>query len=587
MRDLWSIATVKPGENEIQQLKAFDAEREEILKKFVLLASQVLDIPAGFVSVLDEDSQYIKASHRFDLTVSSRQDALCRYVVESQAAVVIPDTSLDARFLRHPLVLGSPYIRFYAGVPLITPTGVAIGTLCVTDTEPHLFPGEKVATLTMLAQLVTAFLTAWHAAGFTDTLTGLPNHRRLVRDLLFLQQAQDDRLRRLIVIECLDLPRTFELARTLGIEPVSNLLQDLATLLPLRLRLSPGDLFYVLSAGRFALLASDTSRISAAWVAGRLEGITADVGEGLSVSLSPFSGETLFQAHIQPPADIISQALEAMREAVSLKIPALSFRDELRAQQKREMSLMSDLSAALRGGGGLYLVYQPKICLHTGKTVGLEALIRWKHAVHGELLPAAFLQLASQTNLLALLTEWVINESIAQLVKWKLTRYQLPVTVNISGQDFSRSGFVERLVDSMAKAGLPHHLLGVECLETEKVIECPQALKGIDALKSKGFSVALDDFGAGYSNINYLSRVPLDVIKLDRSLVSQIATDTAARIIARSIITMLKELNYVVIAEGVEDVQTLNELKRFGCDQAQGYFYSRPLKPEELEVWLQ
>jgi len=586
MRDLWDMARSKSGKDEIKQLKAFDAEREQVLKKFVLLASQVLDIPAGFVSVLDEEKQYIKASHRFALEASSREDSICRYVVESEAALVIPDTSLDARFVSHPFVLGSPYIRFYAGVPLKTSAGTAIGTLCVTDTEPHVFSMERVTTLTVLAGLITAFLTAWHTSGFTDPLTGLPNHRRLVRDLLFLQQAQDATVRRLVIIECLDMSRTFELARSLGIEPVSNLLRDLATLLPLRLRLSTGDMFYVLSTGRFALLASETSRLSAAYVAGKLEGITADVGEGLSVSLTPYSGETLFTASVQHPAEIISQALLAMHEAVSLKVPALSFRDELSAQQKIDLSLMSDLSTALRGGEGLYLVYQPKICLQTGKPVGLEALIRWKHTVHGELLPGAFIHLAGQTNQLSSLTEWVITESIAQLVKWKQSHFLLPVTVNISGQDFSREGFVERLVERMSEADLPHHLLGVECLETERVIECPLAIKGLEALKAKGFSISLDDFGTGYSNINYLSKVPLDTIKLDRSLVNQIVTDTASRIIARSIISMLKELNFVVIAEGVEDAQTLHALKTFGCDQAQGYFYSRPLKPAELEAWF-
>ena len=586
MRELWENFAGHPGENEIQQLKAYDSERDQVLKKFVLLASQVLEIPAGFVSVLDDTNQYIKASHHFGLTHSSRADSICRYVVDSQSALVIADTWQDARFVTHPFVVGAPYIRFYAGVPLNNSQGVVVGTLCLTDTEPHSFSAEKVATMTILAGLVTAFLTAWQAAGLSDPLTGLPNHRRLVRDLLFLQRAQDNATRRLIIIECLDLSRAFDLARSLGIEPVSTLLRDLATLLPLRLRLAPGDLFYVLSSGRFALLTGEKSRLCAAWVAGRLEGITADVGEGLSVSLAPHSGETLFNASEQSPEEIINEALLAMHEAIDLNVPALSFRDELNTQHKDELGLMSDLAAAIRSGEGLYLVYQPKICLQSGKPVGLEALIRWKHAVRGELLPGSFIPLAEQTSLLSSLTDWVIGESVAQLVKWKQSRFLLPVTVNVSEQDFSRDGFADALAKRLTDAGLENRLLGIECLETEKIIGSPQAIKGLQLLKAKGFSVALDDFGTGYSNINYLSKVPLDVIKLDRSLVSQIATDTAARIIAKSIITMLKELNYVVIAEGVEDAQTQLALKNYGCDQAQGFFYSRPLTSAALEAWL-
>ena len=118
------------------------------------------------------------------------------------------------------------------------------------------------------------------------------------------------------------------------------------------------------------------------------------------------------------------------------------------------------------------------------------------------------------------------------------------------------------------------------------MIESPAAMRGLEMLKLRGFGISLDDFGTGYSNISYLRRMPLDVIKLDRSLISGLASDTASRIIARNIITMLKELDYVVLAEGIECGDVASMLCEYGCDQAQGYFYAKPLPDRELDAWL-
>lgn len=162
----------------------------------------------------------------------------------------------------------------------------------------------------------------------------------------------------------------------------------------------------------------------------------------------------------------------------------------------------------------------------------------------------------------------------------------LPVSINVTVSDFSHPGFADELESNVLKAGLYTSDIHIECLETEKVLESPPALEELDRLKLLGFTIMLDDFGAGYSNISYLRRIPIDVIKLDRSLVSQVTTDTGSRIIARNVIMMLKELHYVVLAEGIEDLETARMLEEYGCDEAQGYLFSRPLSPEEIPNWL-
>jgi len=573
-------------ERALQALRDPDESRDDVLLKFVRLTSQALGIPGCFISVLDEEFQYIRAARNFSLTHSTREDSLCRHVVDGEAAMVVPDTWVDARFVTHQFVTGAPYIRFYAGVPLKNREGVVLGTLCVTDSEAHFFSPEQLTTLKLLSELVMSFLEAWHSAGYTDPVTGLPNRQRLFRDLQYLAVAGDTTARRLVLIECIDLPRAYELARSMGMGPVEGLLRDVSTLLPLRLRLSPGELLYTVATGRFALLTRDDSKLSASWIAGRMEGINAELGEGLSVGLNIHTGQADFVAGAFSAPEILRRAVSALHEAVGRGVPSIAYSGIQDVMHTRDFTLMHELSAALREEGGLYLVYQPKLCLKTGLPVGLEALIRWRHPVLGELSPSAFIPLAEQTELLHTLTEWVIDRTLLRLARLRNSEIQLPVTVNVSPRDFAREGFAEMLEKRVLQKNLSAALLGIECLETERIVESAAAMRGLEQLKQRGFGISLDDFGTGYSNISYLRRMPLDVIKLDRSLINELSTDVASRIIARSIISMLKELDYTVLAEGVENAETVEALTEYGCDQAQGYFYAKPMDDEKLDDWL-
>ncbi|KKB02800.1 sensor domain-containing diguanylate cyclase [Pantoea anthophila] len=570
----------------LRALRNPDESRDEVLRQFVRLASQALSIPGSFISVLDDELQHVMAAHNFTLTRSSREDSLCRYAVDSDSTVVIPDTLLDERFAMHPLIIGAPFIRFYAGTPLKNSTGMILGTLCVTDTTPHPFSPAQVTMLTMLATLVMSFLEAWYSAGFADPVTGLPNRQRLIRDLQFLAASGDRTPRRLVLIDCIDMPRAYELARSMGMGPVESLLKDVATLLPLRLRPAPGEILYTVATGRFALLTRQESRLSAGWVAKQLTGISADLGDGLSVALMTHTGEASFITGEMPAQEILRRAVSALHEAIARDVASMCFSEATDTRHTQDFTLMHDLALAIRENKGLWLAYQPKICLHSGKPIGLEALIRWRHPQRGELSPAEFLPFAGQTELLSELTRWVTEQAITRLSRLRDNYIQLPVTINVSSSDFSRSGFADELEEQMIKAKLPVSLLGIECLETERILESPSAMQGLEMLKLRGFGISLDDFGTGYSNISYLRRMPLDVIKLDRSLISEISSDTGSRVIARSIIAMLKDLDYTVLAEGVENAETVNTLTEFGCDQAQGFFYSRPLAEAALDEWL-
>ena len=570
----------------LQALREPDASRDDVLHQFVQLASQVLGIPGSFISVLDDSDQYIQAAHNFVLKQTAREDALCRYVADNDAEIVVPDTLLDSRFMAHRYVTDAPFIRFYAGVPLKDREGRLFGTLCVTDGEPHTFSVEQLLTLKKLANLMMSFLEAWHAAGFTDPATGMPNRQRLMRDLQYLADSGDVSLRRLVLIDCIDMPRAYELARSMGMGPVETLLKNVAALLPRLLLPASDERLYTVTTGRFALLTHGKSPLSAASIAERLTGMSAELGEGLSLALSTHTGQVDFTAGCCNAQEILRRAASALYEATGSGTPAMAYTESADVQQGRDFKLMREFAAALHQEGGLYLVYQPKICLRTGAPVGLEALIRWCHPEHGELLPGAFVPLAEKTGQLPMMTTWVIDRAILRLAHLRDKGIQLPITVNISLNDFACEGFADDLERKLNQYGLPPSLLGIECLETERILESSQAMQGLERLKQRGFTISLDDFGTGYSNISYLRQMPLDVIKLDRSLISNLSTDTASRIIACSIINMLKALDYVVLAEGVEDAETGRILSEYGSDQAQGYFYSRPMAEKALDAWL-
>lgn len=570
----------------IQALRSPDICRDEVLTKFTDLVSETLNFPSSFIAILDDHYQYIKASHNFDLDGSVRSDSLCQYVADDVSPLIIPDTHADSCFASNPFVTGSPFIRFYAGVPLKNREGAFLGTLCVTDSVPRSFNADQLATLEKLSQLVISFLEAWHSAGFTDPVTGIPNRQQLIRNLHTLGKMEKSSSYRLILIDLIDIPRAYELARTLGMGPVEGLLRDMATLIPLRLRPGPDDFIYTVATGRFALLTKASTHFTAEWVATKLAGVSADMGEGLSVGLTTHTGEALFKPGKLSPHEVLRKAVSALHEAICQGVSYMSFSEKNDERRTDDFTLVNDLATAIRFNQGLYLVYQPKICLNTGLPIGLEALIRWRHPVRGELSPSVFIPLAEQTTLLQDLTEWVIGKTIERLKRLDSSPLQLPVTVNVSVRDFSQEGFADRLETKMINARLSPELLGIECLETERIIESAAAMAGLEMLKLRGFNISLDDFGTGYSNISYLRRMPLDVIKLDRSIINGLTTDTASRIITKSIISMLKELDYVVLAEGVENVETLDVLREFGCDQAQGFYHSRPLPEPELDEWL-
>jgi len=567
-------------------LSLSDRGRDEVLKKFLRLASQLLGINGSYITVLNDDQHIVRANYNIELQDTSREQALCRYVVEGGATVIVPDTTCDSRFAHHPLIRHAPFIRFYVGTPLKNRNGQILGTLCLTDTVPRPFNDQQKKITESLAGLIIAFLDAWHSAAFIEPVTGLANRERLIRDIQHLATQKDKSLRRLVLIDCIDMSRAFELSRSLGMAALESLLKDVATLFLLRLRPTNGCQFYTIATGRFAILTQADSPVSATWVAERLGAISADMGDGLTMALTTYTEQTDFIASDAPPYEVLRRAVNALEYISGQTLSQVRFDEISDISCATDVTLMSDLAEALRHNHGLFLVFQPKVCIKSGKPVGLEAQVRWHHPLRGELLADHFVALAKGTELDTQLTTWQVDSAISRLKRLRHHPVQLPITISINERDIADSTFAEKLAEKMLKAALPTSMLIINILKTEHMIDSPTAMLGLEMLRLSGFSMSWEDTAKGYSKIRYLRQSAPEVIKLDNVLAKELNARITSRLIAHSIFTTLKALNTLVLADGKDYPPSVSPPLEDRDDVAREYFNIKPMAETELDTWL-
>lgn len=233
------------------------------------------------------------------------------------------------------------------------------------------------------------------------------------------------------------------------------------------------------------------------------------------------------------------------------------------------------------------LYYQPKVELATGKTIGLEALVRWRDEELGNISPARFIPLAEELGLINELSRWVVQEACRQSRRWLNAGVPaVPVAVNLSGQDFLRSDFPDFVTNVLLENDISPQNLELEITEGVVIENLATASKMLEELRKIGISIALDDFGTGYSSLGYLHRIPIDTLKIDRSFIRNIADDWNSAAITSGVITLSHILNLNVVAEGVETQAQIDLLLDQNCNAVQGAVYSMPMTPEKTASWL-
>ncbi len=232
------------------------------------------------------------------------------------------------------------------------------------------------------------------------------------------------------------------------------------------------------------------------------------------------------------------------------------------------------------------LHFQPKLDLGTGEVRGVEALVRWQHPERGLLAPADFLDRVEEAGLMGPMTRTVLAKALDQAARWLADGRELSVAVNLSASSLVDVDLPARVGAMLAERGLPASVLQLEITEEFLMADRARARTILTALREAGVTISVDDFGTGYSSLSYLRDLPIDELKLDRSFVFPMSEDARATALVSSTIDLAHSLGLRMVAEGVEDEGAYTSLTRLGCDQAQGFFMSRPLPPEELDRWL-
>ena len=308
--------------------------------------------------------------------------------------------------------------------------------------------------------------------------------------------------------------------------------------------------------------------------------------EGRDVTLTVSVGIAIYPEDGTDAATLLKHADTAMYQAKRLG------RDNAQvysASLTQEITVRMDLDRSLRVAverDEFHLVYQPLIDLSSGRVTGVEALIRWRHPQRGLVSPLEFIPLAEQNGLIGQIGEWVLRTACAQAASWNREGLPITVAVNLSPLQFTSSSLQQSVISALAASGLAPQRLVLEVTEGALMENTSAASDALSALRDHGVATAIDDFGTGYSSLAYLTRMPIDHIKIDRAFISGLLDGGQNEAIVRAVLAMAHSLGMRVTAEGVETQEQARALQAMGCDLAQGYFYSRPIPAAELAAFL-
>lgn len=428
-----------------------------------------------------------------------------------------------------------------------------------------------------------------------DPVTGLPN-RNCFEHMVNEQLRSDPGGQYMVGVA--RITRLDEINRTLGLSRSDRLLQrlarqmtGLAEALPFlhRVRDSQGreELVYQLSSDSFGLL------VNASNVHDDFEGLNNAlrllsepvVLDNLAIELHPKFGAASYPLHGDNAALLIRNAHVGMEIAPHGPYETGFYSEEYDIYSESRLTLMSDLREALQEDR-TELYYQPKACLASGTVIGLEALIRWYHPERGWVFPAEFIPLAEDTGVITQLTRWAIERGIRELSKLLPEYPDLTLSINISALDLTSGGLEGLIASVLQRYGVETKRLTLELTETAAMDDMDRGLVALKALADTGLGISIDDFGSGYSSLSYLRQLPAKELKLDRTLIEDIAISDSSRVIVETAVNMAHSLGYRVVAEGVESEQTAALLRQLGCDRIQGFWLCRPLPLGELMPWL-
>ncbi len=299
-------------------------------------------------------------------------------------------------------------------------------------------------------------------------------------------------------------------------------------------------------------------------------------------------GLAVYPVHGQSSATLLKNVETAQHEAIANGTgQTVMFAESMHASARERMTIEMALRRATNHYDSLEVYYQPKVDTKSGLPVGMEALLRWNDPILGWVSPGRFISVAEETGLIVPIGSWVLRSACAQTREWRREGFSdLRIAVNISAEQFLRPDFTDTVRQTLAETALPPEALELEITETVLMRDMAIGVRHLTELRATGVHIALDDFGTGYSSLSYLHRFPVDTLKVDRSFISDMMNKPESMTIVRAIILLSHSLNLRVVAEGVEEREQLEQLRMLGCDEIQGFYFSRPLPALQFEAWL-
>jgi diguanylate cyclase (GGDEF)-like protein len=419
---------------------------------------------------------------------------------------------------------------------------------------------------------------------YEDPLTDLANRSRFSIELeKAIGQASQGKLGLSILM--MDLDRFKYVNDTLGHGVGDHVLREVSLRLQNAVRGAEciarlgGDEFAILvkHAGQPDFTATARAIIAALEDPILFEGQPLDVGTSIGIAHYP--------EHGGDAQTLVRNADIAMYAAKRNKTGFATYDPHYDTSQQEHLSLLGELRRAVERNE-LRLYYQPKVAMHSSHVSAVEALIRWEHPARGLVPPAMFIPFAEHTGYIKLLTRWILREAVRQCGEWLREGLTLQVSVNISARDLMNRDLPEHVAELLAEYEVTPGLLCLEITESGFMEDPAHAQKVLDRLAELGVKLSIDDYGTGYSSLSYIMKLPVQELKIDQSFISRMAADAEISTIVRSTIDLGHNLGLQVVAEGVEDAAAWNMLRALGCDDAQGFFMSKPLDPRALAQWI-
>ncbi len=419
---------------------------------------------------------------------------------------------------------------------------------------------------------------------YYDPMVNLPNRAKLRESLeQAINTGQHTNIRFALLI--VDLNQFWEINSTLGHNNGDTLLQQVG--LRIKEALQESHMLASLGGDEFAVLLSTADADYAVRVAENILQVLEapfEIAE-FTLEVEACVGIALFPDHGTSPYLLMQHADVATYIAKKKGSNFAIYAVEHDPYSPQRLKLMGELRHAI-SNNQLFLHYQPKIDFQTGRTVGVEALMRWHHPQHGPIPPEEFIAMTERTGLIKTLTLWALNTALEQCHNWDQMGLKIPIAVNLSLRNLQDPNFVDHINKLLKVWKIGHEWLELEITESTLMTDPINAMTNLSRLSRMGIHLTIDDFGIGYSSLSYLQKLPINTIKIDKSFVIDMIKNHDSAVIVLSTIELAHHLGLKVVAEGVETRQIWDKLAAFGCDLAQGYYISYPISANNFLAWL-